>query len=197
MKRSLIIVLIFVAYYSIGQTSVKKNNSSYTEATFSVAGNEVHIQNSLPKGGGRYTDRTGRTFSYVIFWYRIVNKSNKPMELNIRFPSDSLTFFPSPDQYIKISMPLDTMKLEKESMFDYGITNLKYSLDKNFFKPTRLMKTIKPKEESLFYIAMLFYYATGSARTELVLKEQKLFYNIKVGSEQVIIPCGSFTTISK
>jgi hypothetical protein len=52
------------------------------------------------------------------------------------------------------------------------------------------VKTIQPKEESLFYIAMLFYFATGSARTELVLKEQKLFYNIKVGSEQVIIPCG-------
>ena len=94
-------------------------------------------------------------------------------------------------------MPLDTMKPEKESMFDYGITNLKYSLDKNFFKPTNWVKTIKPKEERLFYIAMLFYYTTGSARTELVLKEQKLFYNIKVGSEQVQIPCGEMAIVKE
>jgi hypothetical protein len=179
------------SFTAIGQTPVKKNNFIYTEATYTAAvGKEVHIQNSFPKGGGRYTDRTGRTFSYVIFWYRIVNKSNVPLELKIQFPSDSLTFFPSAADYLKISLPLDTMTLEKESMFDYGITNLKSSLDKNFFKPTKLVKTIQPKEESLFYIAMLFYFATGSARTELVVKEQKLFYNIKVGSEQVIIPCG-------
>lgn len=94
-------------------------------------------------------------------------------------------------------MPLDTMKPEKESMFDYGITNLKYSLDKNFFQPTQLVKTIKPKEERLFYIAMLFYYATGSARTELVLKEQKLFYHIKVGAEQVQIPCGEIALVKE
>ncbi len=178
------------SFTAIGQTPVKKSNFLHTEATYLVSGKEVQIQNSLPKGGGRYTDRTGRTFSYVIFWNRIVNKSNIPLELKIQFPSDSLTFFPSAADYLKISLPLDTMTLEKDSMFDYGITNLKSSLDKNFFKPTKLVKTIKPKEESLFYIAMLFYFATGSARTELVLKEQKLFYNIKVGSEQVIIPCG-------
>jgi len=197
MKLFITLALCIIGLFAIGQTPSKKSNSLYTEAMYSVAGNEVYIQNSLPKGGGRYTDRIGRTFSYVIFWYRIVNKSNKPMELNIKFPSDSLTFFSSPDHYLKISMPLDTMKLEKESMFDYGISNLKYSLDKNFFKPTQLVKTIKPKEERLFYIAMLFYYATGSARTELVLKEHKLFYNIKVGSEQVIIPCGEIAIVKE
>ncbi len=189
--------LFAISFSSIGQAVPNKSNSIYTEATYSIAGKEVHIQNSLPKGGGRYTDRTGRTFSYVIFWYRIVNKSNKPLKLNILFPSDSLTFLPSPDSYVKISMPLDTMTIEKESMFDYGVTNLKSSLDKNFFEPSKWVKTIKPKEENLFYIAMLFYDARGSARTELVLKEQNLFYNIKVGSDQVIIPCGQIVKLSE
>lgn len=94
-------------------------------------------------------------------------------------------------------MPLDTMTIEKESMFDYGVTNLKSSLDKNFFELSKWVKTIKPKEENLFYIAMLFYDARGNARTELVLKEQNLFYNIKVGSDQVIIPCGQIVKLSE
>ncbi len=190
MRLSITSVLIFVAYYSIGQTPSQKSKFFYTEATYSLGGNEVYIQNSLPKGGGRYTDRRGRTFSYVIFWYRVANKSNKTVKLNIQIPSDSLAFFPSADQYIKVSIPVDTMKLEKESMLDYGITNLKYSLDINFSQSTQFVKTIKPNQESLFYIAMLFHNASGSARTELVLKEQKLFYTIKAGGDQTIIPCG-------
>ena len=75
-------------------------------------------------------------------------------------------------------------------MRDYGITNLKYSPDKNFFQPTQFVKTIKANQESLFYIAMLFHSASESARSELVLKEQKLFYTIKAGGDQTIIPCG-------
>ena len=82
------------------------------------------------------------------------------------------------------------MTNDKESLGDYGLTSLKSFLDTAFYLPPMLHRTINSKEECLFYVAMLFYQARGSARTEFVLKEQDLFYRISVGSQNALIPCG-------
>jgi hypothetical protein len=163
----------------------------YTDFT----GNSVIIQNSLPKAGGdadekcRYTDSAGKIYRYAIFWTRVINETTTPLELKIIFPAT----LPSPYSHIKIFLPSDTMTIDKESLYNYGITGLKTFLDTDFSNTT-LERTINPKEENLFYIVLLspLYHVGGTVRTRLVLKEQDLFYRISIlppfGS--ALIPCG-------
>ena len=163
------------------------SESKYTDSTGIV----VIIQNSFPKGGP-YTDPTGKTYGHVIFWTRVINETATPLELTIKFPADSFAIFPSPDSYIKIFLPPDTMTLSKETLYNYGATGLKSFLDAGLNKPTMLQRTINPKEACLFYTAVLFYQAGGTARAGLVLKEQDLFYRISIAQQldSELIPCG-------
>jgi hypothetical protein len=75
----------------------------YTDST----GKVVVVHNSFPKGGGGYTDSTGKKYSYVIFWIRVVNESATPLELAIKFPAHPFTIFPSPDSHKRIFLPPD------------------------------------------------------------------------------------------
>jgi hypothetical protein len=159
--------------------------SRYTDST----GKSVIIQNSLPKGGGGYTDPTGRNFRYVIFWSRVINETATPLELAISFPADSFAILASNDSYLKLFLPPDTMTLDKESLYDYGVTGLKSFLDTSFNKPTMFQRTVNSKGECLFYIGMLLYQARGTMRTGLVLNEHDLFYKINLLHPE-IIPCG-------
>src|SRR5579864_5090474 len=45
------------------------------------------IQNSFPKGE-TYTDPNGKEYFKVIFWTRIINETDNPLELKIDFPVD-------------------------------------------------------------------------------------------------------------
>jgi len=156
--------------------------SKYTDST----GKGVIVQNSFPKGGGYldstgkigYTDSTGQNFGYAIFWTRVINESATPLELTINFSADSFAMFPSPYPHLKLLLPPDTMTLDKESLYNYGVTGLKSFLDTGFNKPTMLQRTINPKEECLFYIAALSYQPMGVVRAGLVLKGQDLFYRM-------------------
>src|SRR5205085_8844633 len=49
-------------------------------------GLDIIVQNSLPKGVG---STTGKSFDRVM-WTRIINRSARPVELMIDFPTDSL-----------------------------------------------------------------------------------------------------------
>lgn len=144
--------------------------------------NGIVIQNSLPKGG-KYTGPVTENFnySYLVFFTRIINETRDPLELTLNFSSDSIPIPNSPNTYVKLFLPSDTMTLEKQDLFSYGITELE-SLD----KPTSLQRVINPKEESLFYIVAIFYQTIatsqnqkrGGNRAELVLKGQDLFYKM-------------------
>lgn len=68
----------------------------------------VIIENSLPKGGGRYTDPAGKNFGYAIIWTRVINETATPLELTINFPSNSFAIYPSPG-YAKFFIPPGTM----------------------------------------------------------------------------------------
>jgi hypothetical protein len=158
--------------------------SKYTDSTGIV----VIIQNSFPNGGP-YTDPTGKNFGYRIFWTRVINETATPLELTINFPADSFAILASPDSYLKVFLPLDTMTLDKETLYSYGATGLESFLDTGLNKPTMLQRTINPKGACLFYIGVLFLGSDGVARAGLVLKEQDLFYKINLlGS--ALIPCG-------
>jgi len=189
--------LLISSLAALGQTNpTEKPFTNYsgrwlhTESTIpDLSGGEVIIQNSYPKGGSQYKDPTGRTFSYVIFWTRVMNETASPIELTIKFPGDSLPFTNS---YLKLFLPPGKMTLEKESLFNYGITDFEPFLDAGFNKPTMLQVTISPKRESIFYTAVVFYHIDGPTRTAFNVKGEDLFYKIINGKglETMLIPCG-------
>lgn len=152
-----------------------------------INGEGIIIQNSFPKGN-RYKEELG----YVIFWTRVINETATPLELKINFPADSYAIPPTSYSYLKLFMLQDTMKLEKESLYDYGATGLKSFLDTGLDEPTMLQKTINPKEEYIFYIGALSHQAGGTVRAGLVLKEQNLFYKIGIAPhfDSRLYPCG-------
>lgn len=165
----------------------------------------VIIQNSLPKGD-RHTDSSGKVFGIAVFWTRVINATDNPLELTINFPVDSLEILSSPDSYLKLFLPADTMTLDKVWLYNYGVTGLRSYLDSGLNKPSKLQRTINPKEESLFYIGVLRYQVPDQApgtrrpglhqarggviRTGLVLKEQDLFYRVSIDLDSTLIHCG-------
>jgi hypothetical protein len=144
--------------------------------------NGIIIQNSYPRGGS-YTGATKRNFNYsrLVFFTRIVNETKNPVELTINFSADSIPIPDSPDTFVKLFLPSDTMTHDKKSVFNYGVKDMK-SLD----TATRFQKTIGPNEECLFYVVGIFYQTKVSAqnqqrggnRAELVLIGQDLFYSM-------------------
>jgi hypothetical protein len=161
----------------------------------SSTGKGVIIQNSVPRAGGdadekcRYTDSTGRKYRYAVFWTRVINETTTPLELAINFPA----ILPPPYAHVKLFVPADTMTIDKESLYNYGVTGLKSYLDTDFTK-TSLKKTIAPKGECLFHIVLLspLYHEGGTLRTRFILKEQDLFYRISIlpSFDPVLISCG-------
>lgn len=146
----------------------------YTDFT----GKHLIIQNSFPKGGP-YTAPNGKEYFKVIFWTRLINETDKPLELKIGFSVDSYEVPGLPGKYYKISVSPDTMTIDKESLHDYGMTGLKFFLDNNIHKPSSLKRTINPKESSGFYVLVLFDMGVGGPfRAGLKLKGQNLFYRI-------------------
>lgn len=170
--------------------SIRKHSAIPSTAPIETS-KGVTIQNSFPKGGP-YFDPSGKNFGYRIFWTRVINNTASPFELTINFPADSFAILPSPDAYLKLFLPPDTMTVSKQWDIDYGATGLKSFLDTDFHKPTMLQRTINPKEECLFYIAALFYPRGGFVRAGLLLKEQNIFYRISMVPEldSALIPCG-------
>jgi hypothetical protein len=170
-----------------------------------IASQGIIIQNSFPKGD-RHTDSRGRAYGIAIFWTRVINESASPLELTINFAADSIASLSSPDSYLKVFLPSDTMTRDKVILYNYGVTGLRYFLDNSLNKPTTLQRTINPKEECFFYVGVLRYDVLDEAqgprqpglrragggviRTGLDLKEQNLFYRISIDHESALIPCG-------
>lgn len=156
------------------------------------AGKGVVIRNSFPKGGP-YIAPAGERFGYRVFWTHIINETRTPLKLTINFPADSFAILGSPESYFKLYLPSDTMTLEKQYLYSYGLSAQKTFGDHNSNKRAPLQRTINAKEEYLFYVAVLFHKADGVVRTGLVLKGQQLFYRIKGVDPQPdveLIPCG-------
>jgi hypothetical protein len=150
-------------------------------------GKRVIIQNSLPKGGLKYTDTNSKDFVYAIFWTHITNETANPLELKINFPADSFELPSSAEIYFKIFLPSEAMTPDKLPLFNYGLAGLEYLLDKGFHNASSLEKTIKPNGSYMFYVVTLFNQGVdGVVRAELSLKERNLFYRIN----DKVINCG-------
>lgn len=183
--------MLFVSFcnFAIGQKIA--DIKWYSETT----SKGVIIQNSFPKGGP-YKGAAGKNFnySYLIFFSSVTNETGAPLELTINFPADSFAIPSSPDTFFKIFLPPDIMTPDKVPLFNYGLTSIESFL--NFTTPTRLQKTINPKEQFLFYIGTVFYQtkdsiqyqSRGGNRAELILKGQDLFYKMIPQIDD--LPCG-------
>jgi hypothetical protein len=124
----------------------------YTESN----GARLIIQNGFPRGGMKYTDPNGETYVYAVFWTRIINETDNPLELKFDFPVNSYEVPSLPGTYYKILVPPDTMTLDKFPLFNYGLTDLESFLDNSIHKPSLLKRTIHPKESSGFCCNTLF-----------------------------------------
>ena len=185
----------------IEQTQKTNDKDIYTKYKYiDSEGGSLTIQNSLPKGGMKYTDVNGEVYNYAVFWTRIINETDNSLELKINFPLDSYEVPSLPGKYYKILVPLETMTPNKAPRFLYGLTDLESFLDNNIHKQSSLKRTIKPKDSSGFYVVMLCLSegAHGTLRTELNIKEENLFYRVKVDgsnsnnkSKDKEIGCGS------
>ena len=136
------------------------------------------IENSYPRGGLKYTAPNGKKYVYAVFWTRITNETNNPVELTMKFTEDSYGLQSSPSRFFKLFIPSDTMTIEKEPLFNYGLDLEKY-LDKNFNKQDELKRTISSKGSSGFYVATLFNKGVDDTlRTGLSITGQELIYRI-------------------
>ncbi len=183
--------------------SNERNIYTKYEYTDSI-GKRLMIQNGFPRGD-RYTDPNGKEYFKVIFWTRIINETDNPLELKINFPVDSYEVPSLPGKYFKILVLPDTMTVDKEPLYNYGLTDLKPFLDNSIHKPSSLKRTINPKESSGFYVVIFSLIndgkpnATGIMRTGLSQKGGSLFYRISRFTstparsliDEKEIPCGS------
>jgi hypothetical protein len=210
MKKSIVIFIIaIIALFSCKQGKKSTPETVKRETINSIRkyeyadsmGNRLIIHNSFPKGDG-YTDSNGKEYLKVIFWTRITNETVNPIELKIDFPADSFRLSSSPDRYLKILIPSDTMTIDEEPLYDYGMTGLKSFLDNNINKPSSLKRTINPKESTAFYVVILSNKGKGVdgiLRTGFNLKGQNLVYKLSAYKstpehplmEEKEINCGS------
>ena len=189
MKLFISVFLLFVYLNANGQVGPLRNWVDSEVKHTDSKGNSVMMTNSLPKGGG-VVYQNGKKYGYVVFWTRMSNQSATPIELKIKFPE--VTFFKSPDSYIKIVLPKESMNIEKEQLFDYGLTNFQSLLNDESNQLGILQKKIGPKEDYLFYVTVFIHIkGRGSARAKFELNDKELFYKISIGSDTTLIPCGS------
>jgi hypothetical protein len=141
----------------------------------------VIIINSLPKGI-TYTAPNGKKYFKVTFWSKIINETDHPLEMNINFPVELYEAPGLPGNHYKLLVPPDTMTVDKEPLYNYGMTGLTSFLDNNIDKPSSIKRTINPKETTGFYVVLLSLTTElkpgSTMRTGLGVKGQNLVYKI-------------------
>lgn len=175
MRFTLFILFTSISTFTSSQVLDTNWYSEYTT-------NGIRIQNSLPKGGP-YTGLVENKFntSYLVFFTRITNETGSPLEIELNFSSDSIPIPDSPGTYMKLFLPSDTMTMDKQNLFSYGITELEFSN-----RPKKLKRRIGPNDDFLFYVVAFFYQTEkdkwqqgrGGNRAELVLNGEELYYKI-------------------
>lgn len=187
----LLLMLVFHTSCGQTQTSVPKENiKSETKGIVTSRGSNernIHtkyeytdsngksliIQNSFPRSKINYTDPNGKKYVYAVFWTRIINETDNPLELTIDFPLDSFEFPSSSGNYMKL--------LHSDTVVDKYDGTLKSFLDNNRYQSSSFKRTINPKGSSTFYVVTLSNRGAGGIlRAGLSLREQNLFYRISL-----------------
>jgi hypothetical protein len=191
MKLVASFILLLAYLNATGQVGPTRNWIDSEMKFTDSKGNLVKFIHSLPKGGGQVYYK-GKKYGYIVFWTHVINQSATPIELQVKFPE--VTYFKSPESYIYIVLPRETMNQEKVQLFDYGLTNLQSLVNDETNQLSMLQKKISPKEDYYFYEAVLIHInLSRSARSKFEVKDKNLFYKISMGSDTTLIPCGSLT----
>ena len=191
------IQFILVSFLAFSSPHISNNNKPILETTPIDTTKSLLIQNYDPKGNGSldgtgnygYKNPEGKNFGYIVFLTKIINKTTDPVEINMNFSADSVAIPRQPQAYVKFFIPPDIMTFAKESLNDFGLTDLKSFLDKNYYKPSQIKRTIKPNDECYFYVVAISKGYYGVARAGLVLKDQNLFYQTNMLDS--LISCGN------
>jgi len=169
----------------------------HTEATYTdKTGKGIIIQNSYPRGGPINTPE-GR-YGHAVFWSRVINKTDTAVDLNLKFPADSIVVKPATNTHFKLLVPPDTMTPDKVSTFGFGLDYIEDFVAENFYKSSQYQRTIKPNEDAMFYVILLSRLApTDKAviRTGLFLEGQDLVYKLEDLDSQrdKFVPNGSIS----
>lgn len=160
-------------------------------------GSFLSIENSLPRGGLRYTHPAGKDFVYTIYWTRLSNQSADPLELQINFPADSVPLAASCDIFFKLVLPPNKVETAKKALinndlpgskpdisdrdpvYNYGLIDLKSVLDQRLHKPSSFHRILQPNDTVSFYVVNLFNKGVkGVVRTGLSLEKEEFFYTV-------------------
>jgi hypothetical protein len=142
------------------------------------AGRQLIIENSLPKGGFKLTAPDGKKYIYTVFWTRITNKTDEPLELAMEFSEDFYSLPTDAGKSFKFIIPGDSMVYYKEPLFNYGLDPEIY-VNTDFFEPASLNRIISPQKFRSFYMVTLFNKGVeGPLRTGLVISGKNLFYRV-------------------
>ena len=159
------------------ETANSLRNYSYADS----AGKLMTIYNGLPKGN-LYIDPKGQEYFKAVFWSRMVNESDHDLTIEIKLDSISYEVPELPNVRYKILIPSDTMTMDKQPLYDYGLKSLKSFLDHNIDQPSIIKRTIAAKDSTGFYVIILSKkneeIQNGTLRTGFVLKGRNLFYRI-------------------
>ncbi|MET4108333.1 hypothetical protein [Hymenobacter sp. UYP22] len=173
------------------------------------SGNQVVIENSLPKGGLRYTAPNGRNYIYAVFWTRIVNTTATPFHLSVAISADSFRLAATspfragrlvpvpvqqapglPDNYLRLVFPSEDMTLDKVPLFNYGLGDMRAVMSHPLPSSARQVTTVPPKATRFLYVVVLCNRGVqGPIRAGFRLQGDKLYYRVN-GTE---IPCGYAT----
>lgn len=142
-------------------------------------GKSLIIENSLPKGGQKYTDINGKEYVYAIFWTQITNKMDCPFEVNLTFSADSFELPSSPGNYFKLFLPSEKMTPTRAPLYNFGLEDLNTVLNGKLQNPSTLVRTVNTNETSQFYVVSLFKEGVnGVVRAGMSLKNEKIYYRV-------------------
>lgn len=119
MRLLITAILLTIYLTTTGQKLLTKMPLTFYPGTYidteyrymDSTGLSVIIQNSYPAWGGflfndssettvyTYTNAGGKKFGCAVFWYRIINETDSPLELTLNFPADSFAIQYSPESY--------------------------------------------------------------------------------------------------
>lgn len=157
------------------------NESRYSDSE----GNEIIIQNSYPRGGP-YTGPDGTQYGCGFYWSRLINKSEKELEVSLNFPAESFEFQSTDETYLKFFLPPDMITEEKLSLYNYGAKDPQTYLDNNINLSTSNDFRLGVGEEKLICIIMLFKIldqGNGGVRTGLLFDDRNLLYRVNIGDQ--------------
>lgn len=89
-----------------GVKNVQNEKDIYSKYEYTDSnGKSIFIQNGYPRGGVKYTAPNGKVCGYAVFWTRIINETDNPLELKIDLPVNSYEISNFPGKYFQVLVP--------------------------------------------------------------------------------------------